>query len=272
MIPYDGSAVNNPYIVTFRSLLKPETVYENIFYKTIINDYQSNYKIWDGQNVSNLDDPYMQIFQKYNGIDQIESYDLPVEQYQNFIPVMQLNYQKPVNSQYNVLNNSTPASGNIAIGSLVSNINRDIEGYETPVKYSKRFFVDDVSALEGAFVPDPDKEFYTETFRLDDSLFWLSSTKAENDVGNLDNLEEGSVNNAGQIRDGERFTPELASAPRYSASVSKLNYNFNINYKERETPYYTESIISDLDQAYDCGPQDQYYYRPLFRRCRSRRR
>ncbi len=264
IIPYDGSAVNNPYIITLRSLLQPDTVYENIFYKTIINDYQSNYKIWDGQNVSNLDDPYMQIFQKYNGINQTESYDLPVEQYKNFIPVMQLNYQKPVNSKYNVLNNSIPASGNIAIGSLVSNIDRNIEGYETPVKYSKRFFVDDVSALEGAFVPDPDKEFYTETFRLDDSLFWLSSTKAKNEVGNLDNLEEGSVNNAGQIRDGERFTPELASAPKYFASVSKLNYNFNINYKERETPYYTESIISDLDQAYDCGPQDQYYYRPYY--------
>lgn len=236
---YDGFLLNNPNIINLRSNYLPPTIYNNIFYKQIINDNLDNFiflnqYLVNNNVVSQVEDiikPYFFIRQKYNLNDE-QAWSQNVAQFQNYIPIMEVTFP----------NNNIIYSGIITSSSLFNiytNREEQPEGYIDPNETPK-FFINNLSTFETAFIPSPTSNFYSESLRIDDPLFWLSQTTKQENISLPSDQTVSSI-----------IKPDNVNT--YSNTFNFSNFEGrSIN---RTSPFYLQTIYADMDQPDSCGEQ-----------------
>jgi len=235
LIQYDGFLLNNPFIPNYRTENLPKSPYDNLLYKMIVNDGNAIHTLLHKSRRMEQQYPYFYIRQKYSLGNLDESWDPLVQRYQNYLPVIEVNTE-------DTLQNINGESG-FAYHSSLFNIYKDNEtagdsfgNGRTPDVNNPEFFITDIQELETAYMPDPTSNFYTETFRITDPLFWLDKT----------------IKVQPNRREGRMIEPSHMDTVTNSMNLSC----FNTDTITRETAFYTESILTDMDTPEGCGPQD----------------
>ena len=161
----------------------PYTVYNNWFYRQVVNNYQSSasFKYYihgsDSDNWINVTetDPLYCILQKYNLTENAAKLDIrKFNDYQNFIPVLDLTL---TNKSIEDFPTRSVVSGLIRSPNWVAEYDEDwsFEGYLNPDSYDRFWInIEEEDSIEQAYVPTAG--LYSETLRLDDPYFWLNKT------------------------------------------------------------------------------------------------
>lgn len=272
LLQYDGFLLNNPYLIgnIYKKNFRPSTPYENLLYKQIINDFDSNYTFGSSvknnlsenqfiDNIKTYDNKYDNLvfflLQKYNFITD-KVWDLDISKFQNFVPVLfyrnqndplklsnpngggarflQHELRPPWLQDSGLINNFYSSSlVNIYDNGLSLNINPDEEDL---------VIIDSIDKLESAFVPDPAQNFHMETLRLDDPMFWFDRTIKQ---------DTSALPNGGRV---------LFKSNNMNTFVNRrqIDSHFDSQTIKRPNPFYRQTVYADMDKPKDCGPQDQY--------------
>ena len=227
LIKYDGFLLNNPFIPDYKANNLPNTPYNNLLYKMIVNDGNSLHQFVDNTK-STEQNPYFYIRQKYSIGDLEDSWDRQVERYQNFVPVAEVNTEQLISA--------TQAGRGHMYHSALFNVYTEEEWANQYQYEDLQFFITDIQDLETAYIPHPTSDFYTETFRISNPLFWLDKTikNEPKDKG------EGNIIEPGEV----------------STTTNTMSLScFNTETIDRDSPFYSESILADMDDPEGCLPQ-----------------
>lgn len=257
LILYDGDFINNPYVIKHHRKNLPNTPYENIFYKQIVNNYSQefNFTIHKGFNTDDYQQQLIKIDNFYNipSFNILQKYDLlrhkvwapPLEQYENYIPIMEINLQTLENFKH------TQITGYITSDALFSSYQNDpippgyIDpnnpfNYENPNNFDlQNLFFHTVRDWEYAFIPP--SEFYSTTLRIDDPAFILNRTIKKDQTS--------------QRADARRiFKPK-----NMGAITNRVDTIIPAKWKrqtiDRSHPFYLKSAYADLDSPGPCYPK-----------------
>jgi len=231
LIQYDGFVLNNPFIPNYLTNNLPKTPYNNLLYKMIVNDGNAIHKLVNYSRYLE-ENAYFYIRQKYSLGNLDESWDPLVERYQNYIPVIEVNTDNKLqeitaDGKYGFTYHSSLFN--------IYNENETIRNGRTPDVDNPEFFITDIQELETAYMPDPDSNFYTETFRVSNPLFWLDKTIKEQP----------------NRREGRMIIPSKMDTVTNSMTLSC----FNTETIDRESAFYREKVLSDMDSPNGCDPQ-----------------
>lgn len=247
VLEYDGSIINNSHVLNFKADTVPNSIYDNLFLKHIVNDnkdeyYTLIYNTGDTANITldineNISEPYFAILQKYN-LNNDDIWEQNVENYQNYIPVMQVSFKK--SSPTSVV----PATGYTLAGSMFSNAS-PIDTAIDPTS-NNRIVIDDVNSLIAAF--DPPDNWYSNTLRIDNPLFWLKSTS----------YSKPSASNSSSFR--EIFYP--VPDKRTYTSSNKISLDGSRSTIDRNNSFWRTAVWGDKDDPPDCGPSVAFATQP----------
>jgi len=114
LVKYDNAILNNPHLVSYKQI--PKSIYDNLFLKQIVNDHLSSsiFKLdinrkdsneLSRENCTSLpvdlryfstdERPYFCIYHKYD-LDHSRSWSVGLDQYQNYIPMMEINFSSQI--------------------------------------------------------------------------------------------------------------------------------------------------------------------------------
>jgi hypothetical protein len=258
LVKYDGFLLNNPYIVNYQSRRLPPTPYENLLYKQIVNDGYSKFlfgikdlKFPDLPiRTEAIDNPIFFLLQKYNFITE-DLWSIPFDKFENYIPILFFNQNLTRTyslDRYLSMNLDPPWYRNYSsnfdfYSSALVNI------YDDPIDISginpdtnDLLIVNDLNELESAFVPDSTQNFYTETLRLDDPIFWLDKTIKED--------KSNPINNSRIL-----FKPNNMN--EYINTITPDSHFITQKIK-RSNAFYKQAVYADMDKPDKCGQQPQY--------------
>lgn len=243
----------------------PESTYNNLFQQMLINNHSNKHLyLIDGTvkedttiisagsesdsntasqvlisgnrgiNETKNGDVYYTILNKYAIGDETQTYAIQTKQYQNFVPLIDVNmldFQRGLSPSGDI---EIPSTGTIKMSNITYNATPNTgAGY---LSYDENLFwinIPSGNILESTFVPVSD--FYNDTLRLDDPIYWMSS--ANNRVSRISDLNFRQV-----------FS--LNNTPTYSISRSvggDPGSSYRIDPISRHTPYWTYPIYGDRD-------------------------
>jgi hypothetical protein len=261
LLKYDGFLLNNPFMQKLSSGGLPKTEYENLLYKLIVNDRSYTHLFVTSKGVKvEQNNPYFFMRQKYN-LGEDDSYSDDVSIYQNFLPVLEVILDKD-NSLVDIPPEVTKAlqdlarnpnsqklieaankakelialDYNVYHSALFSNYTKDEDISDESMNPDGSLFITDIQDLETAYMPDPSENFYTETYKISDPLFWLDKT-----------IKVKPTN-----REGKLIEPSNMNTVTNNMTLSC----FNTDTITRTSAFYTENLLSDMDKPNGCGPQD----------------
>lgn len=264
LLKYDGYVLNNPFIKDLSAGGLPKTEYENLLYKIIVNDknyehlFISSDTVNKGVTLLEQSNPYFFIRQKYN-LGEDSSYSDDVSIYQNYLPVLevildsdkQLTYippevteaidalaQDPENEELIAAAAVATASVNLKYNIYHSSLFNHYSVKEAKELYEEpegQLFITDIQTFETAYMPNPNGNFYAETFTLRDPLFFLDKTR------------KVTTSN----RQGRIISPGNMSTTTNSISLDCF-YKRTIS---RESAFYREKVYADMDKPNGCGTQ-----------------
>jgi len=246
LLKYDGFVLNNPFMQDLSSGGLPKTEYANLLYKLIVNDrsYKHLFVTSQGKMIEQIN-PYFFLRQKYN-LGEDDSYSDDISIYQNFLPVLEVVTDESLvmladdalqggNSQQqaNIATSQEQLKYSIYHSALFNTYkkNENLKGMDT----DGSLFITDIQDLETAYMPDPSENFYTETYKISDPLFWLDKTikvKPSNRQGRM--IEPSNI---------DTFTNSMTLSC------------FNTDTITRKSAFYTEKVLSDMDKVGGCGSQ-----------------
>lgn len=243
----------------------PESAYNNLFQQILINNHSNKHiytidstmrtdsdrqlaRVGDeisnevsqilvsgnrGINETKKGDVYYSILHKYAIGDETQAYSIQTQQYQNFVPLIDINMLGFEGGLSPVGNIDIPQTGTIKISNITYSTTPNTgQGY---LPYEDNLFwisIPSEDKLEGTFVPVSD--FYNDTLRLDDPVYWMSYARTR----------------SSRIAD-DRFRQvfSLKNRPSYSLSYVGLENgsSYRINWVDRDTPYWTYPIYGDRD-------------------------
>ena len=259
VIYYDGNILNplNMNIVD-PSYWYPTPLYNNSFYKLIVNDHkQNNHKyrlsvLNNNQTYDfNHDDlVYYNIHQKYNTTYDNRSYATTINDYQNYLPFMDINFVSTTKDAEIrgidplLFNSDTQISGTMIANGLYNELpdNHNWQSFLDPQE-KDRFWINLAhdAQLVSAFVPK--STIYSTTLRIDDPIYWIDKTYAVREF-NSDQMGDCT-------KTFETILPTIAS--------SVNNYfpdNMRVVTNNRTKKFYSVPIYCDTDQQTpDCGHQ-----------------
>ena len=270
LLKYDGYVLNNPFIKDLSAGGLPKTEYENLLYKIIVNDksykhlFISNDTLNMGIKLVEQVNPYFFIRQKYN-LGEDSSYSDDTSLYQNYLPVLEvildsdkfLTYippavteaidalaQDPENEELIAAAAAATASINLKYNIYHSALfnhysAKEIEQSPQVSEPQGQLFITDIQTLESAYMPNPNGNFYAETFTLRDPLFFLDKTRRI------------TTSN----REGRVISPTNMDTVTNSVSLGGC---FNKKTISRESAFYREKVYADMDKPKGCGPQKDF--------------
>lgn len=224
----------------------PSTVYNNWFYKQIINNFETSSTFYisiDGNTrLFSAVNPLYCILQKYNLNKNPQLINLAnYKDYHNFIPIMDITMPNKNISDIVDLSNTTigkPISGTIISPNWVN----EVDSYSSPYVFPSsepnlKFWIniENEDNLSIAYVP---AGIYSETLRLDDPFFWLDST----------------ISSTNSSSAGVRAT--FAPSVNTLSSTNKTLPGFYHNTITRDSPFIIYDIYGDGDDISECGEQD----------------
>lgn len=241
LIKYDNILLNNEHLPSYNQF--PNTAYNNLFYKQIINDQKDDFTFtiigsnpftpivleeYTGDNR-----PYFCIYQKYN-LDDESVWSIDTDSYDNYLPFMEINMSTQIPD---IL-----SSGNFQSSVLynIYNLNEfdKILPYPNPdnptYPYTQYCIFNPIDNFEAAFVPD-DNVQYLPSLRIDNPLFVLHKTIRENKVT--------SRNDAREI-----FTPNLNNLQTFDNTAFNISSNFNRTLINRRTSFISRLAYADIDK------------------------
>jgi hypothetical protein len=260
LVKYDGFLLNNPYIIDYKSNIAPPTAYENLLYKQILNDYNNSYIFGTKDpnspnapiNIKTLSNPRFFLLQKYNYITE-QAWDIDFRQFENYIPILFFDHNTLLKSntifdRYLSMDLNPPwrnkrqSDLNFYSSVLVNIYDKalDIQGLNPDS--DDLLIVTNLEEFESAFVPDPTRNFHTETLRLDDPIFWLDRTIKEDKSVAIDNSRT-------------LFKP--TNMDSYINSI-RPDSHFITETIKRSNPFYRQTVYADMDNPDKCGQQPQY--------------
>ena len=246
LLKYDGFVLNNPFMLDLSVGGLPKTEYANLLYKLIVNDksYKHLFVTSQGKMIEQIN-PYFFLRQKYN-LGEDDSYSDDVSIYQNFVPVLEVITDESLvlladdalqggNSQQqaNIATSAAQLKYNIYHSSLFNNYTRNENLFG--MNPDGGLLITDIQELETAYMPDPSDNFYTETYKINDPLFWLDKT-----------IKVQPTN-----RQGRMIEPSNVNTFTNSMTLSC----FTTDRITRQSAFYTEKVLSDMDRPNGCGPQ-----------------
>lgn len=230
-----------------QTLFYGSSVYDNWFYKQIVNNFDNTYKfklLIDGSTYTiNSDQVSHCILQKYNINKDSEYINLAnYKNYHNFIPIMDINiHDKNIFSEIDITETSigNPISGIIYSPNWLSEYssNHSWGSYIDPDSNEKFWInIENDDYIVPAYIPNTT---YSETLRLDGPTYWLDST----------------ISSTNKSTAGVRTTFEPIGVNSVSSTNQTL-VGFSHSTKTRETPFATFPIYGDGDDNNECGEQD----------------
>lgn len=254
VVNYDGEVVND-YTLTFLDLDKvyPSATYNNDFYKIIVNNHAKEkhlYKVYySGTNsttISHNNLTYYSILQKYN-IGDNTPYSIQDKKYHNYLPFIDLNILTSGNNLEEnsedfkeILKNSIKdqfdITGIMNISGILNNVSF-FDGVIDPNSNPSYFWINfdnSNSSAKSTFVPA--STFYSDSLRIDDPAYWLSSTSKNT----IDIPLSG-------FSCRETFEPRGLDA--YTATTTKFDNSssYNLVSSTRNNPYFKYPIYCDTD-------------------------
>lgn len=220
----------------------PKSTYNNLFQQMIINNHSNKhiYKITDkntntvstvtGTRDNGSETIYYSILHKYGIGDNAQTYTIDSDKYHNFIPLIDLNLLNiPIPTDL-----ALPNSGTINVSNVTYTSKPD-DGYE-PYGNGK-FWVNFHSgaSMEGTFVPVSD--FYTETLRIDQPVFWLNSVR------------QSTKELTPDITYRKRFQPTNINNYSSNTDVFNNSSSFTMIEEKRNQPFWIYPIYGDRDDG-----------------------
>lgn len=238
IVNYNGRLVDSIIDAQYQiEKIYPKSTYNNLFQQMIINNHskQHYFRITDADNKistitgirdNNSELIYYNILHKYSIGNNAQTYSINANQYHNFIPLIDLNLLN-----ISIVEN-VPNSGIINVGNVTYTSKPDT-GYE-PYGNGK-FWVNipTGSNLEGTFIPNSD--FYTETLRIDQPVFWLN------------NVRKSTRELTPGVTYRQRFTPNNINDYTEKGGLFNNSSSFKMITVDRNQPFWSYPIYGDRD-------------------------
>ena len=232
----------------------PKPLYQNSFYKILVNNHQQNkhryvlHLLNDGQDytIDHNDLVYYTIHQKYNTTyDTDQKYSTTVSDYQNYLPFMDINLlsldtSSPIRTIL-PLNNAI-VSGTMMTTSLYNTLpdNHSWDIFDDPSSDQKMWInLPSDTRLVSSFVPT--QTIYSTTLRIDDPIYWLERTSTQTTTNPSDDCTR-------------EFRPRL---PTLSTITNPWMPSHMNTRSVSRNKFYTSPIYCDTDNPNpsDCGEQ-----------------